>query len=77
MDSRLVNKYISFVDDISNIYKYDNNIKHLLYLIVPAFVSKYSIYDYMIINIEMFNGTILSILNILKSIIGNFGRILQ
>ena len=44
MDSRLVDKYISFVDEISNIYGYDNNIKHLLYLIVPAFVTKYSIY---------------------------------
>ena len=44
MDERLVHKYISFVDEISNIYQYDGNIKHLLYLIVPAFVTKYSIY---------------------------------
>ena len=44
MDSRLVDKYISFVDKISQKYQYDNNITHLLYLIVPAFVSKYSIY---------------------------------
>lgn len=44
MDERLVHKYISFVDEISNIYQYDGNIKHLLYLIVPAFVTKYTIY---------------------------------
>ena len=44
MDSRLVNKYISFVNEISNINEYDSNIKHLLYLIIPAFVTHYSIY---------------------------------
>ena len=44
MDDRLVFKYVSFVDEISNRYQYDSNIKHLLYLIIPAFVTKYSIY---------------------------------
>ena len=44
MDDRLVFKYVSFVDEISNNYQYDSNIKHLLYLIIPAFVTKYSIY---------------------------------
>ena len=44
MDERLVRKYVSFVDEISNIYQYDSNIKHLLYLIIPGFVTKYSIY---------------------------------
>ena len=44
MDSRLVNKYISFVDELSKMYQYDTNICHLLYLIIPAFVTKYSIY---------------------------------
>ena len=38
-----LNKYVSFVDEISNINEYDNNIKHLLYVIVPAFVVKYGI----------------------------------
>ena len=44
MDGRIVLKYISFVDEISLKYSYDDNIKHLLYLIVPAFISKYTIY---------------------------------
>lgn len=38
-----LNKYIGFVDEISKSFLYDNNIKHLLYLIVPAFVYKYGI----------------------------------
>ena len=41
MDARLIDKYISFVDMISNNYQYNSNIRHLLYLIVPAFVEKY------------------------------------
>ena len=36
-----LNKYIVFVNKISDYYNYDNNIKHLLYLIVPGFVAKY------------------------------------
>ena len=39
----LIDRYISFVDTISNKYHYESNIKHLLYLIVPAFVIKYDI----------------------------------
>lgn len=35
------NKYILFVNDISEVFKYDINIRHLLYLIVPAFIVKY------------------------------------
>ena len=41
MDARLVNKYIPFVDNIASEYQYNANIRHLLYLIVPAFVEKY------------------------------------
>lgn len=41
MDARLVNKYISFVDRISDSYQYPANIRHLLYLIIPAFIEKY------------------------------------
>lgn len=32
-----------FIDRISNEYNYDNNIRHLLYVIIPAFVIKYGI----------------------------------
>ena len=38
----LINNYIPFVDEISNKYNYDTNIKHLLYVIVHAFIAKYS-----------------------------------
>ncbi len=38
-----LNKYISFVNNICDKYKYDSNIRHLLYLIVPVFVYKYGI----------------------------------
>ena len=44
MDSKLVHRYFSFVEDISEKYGYDSNIKHLLFLIIPAFVKKYSIH---------------------------------
>ena len=37
------NKYVNFVDKISSFFKYEDNIRHLLYLIVPAFVLKYGI----------------------------------
>lgn len=30
-----------FIENISNINNYDNNIKHLLYIIIPAFIIKY------------------------------------
>ena len=43
MNNKLVNKYIQFIDEISQKNKYDSNIKHLLYLIIPAFISKYTI----------------------------------
>lgn len=41
--NNFLNKYIDFVDKISSLYDYDSNIRHLLYLIVPAFVTKYDI----------------------------------
>ena len=41
MDVRLVNKYIPFVDRISDSCQYPANIQHLLYLVIPAFIEKY------------------------------------
>lgn len=38
-----LNKYILFVDEISSLYNYSDNISHLLYLVVPAFVFKYDL----------------------------------
>ena len=32
-----------FIDKISDSYGYDNNIRHLLYVIIPAFIIKYGI----------------------------------
>ncbi len=39
----LIDRYISYVDKLSDKFSYASNIKHLLYLIVPAFVIKYGI----------------------------------
>lgn len=38
-----LNKYLLIVDSISEENNYDDNIKHLLYLIMPAFVIKYGV----------------------------------
>lgn len=38
-----IKKYKQFVDEISLKYNYTNNISHLLYVIVPAFVFKYGL----------------------------------
>lgn len=43
MNEQLINKYINIVDEISIKYNYTDNIKHLLYIIIPAFVIKYGI----------------------------------
>lgn len=42
MDNNLiVAKEKPVIDEISNKYNYDSNIRHLLYLIIPAFIIKY------------------------------------
>lgn len=41
---------MSVVDEISLKYNYDNNIKHLLYLIIPAFITKYKYKEKLIID---------------------------
>ena len=41
--NELLNKYIEFTNRICDEKKYPNNIKHVLYLIIPAFVIKYGI----------------------------------
>lgn len=41
--NQFLDKYISFVDKISTKFNYEDNIRHLLYLIVPAFVAKYDL----------------------------------
>lgn len=42
MDSNLViQKEKDFIDQISDKYDYDDNIRHLLYIIIPAFIIKY------------------------------------
>ena len=47
LDQKIINllfkNYVSFIDDISKEYDYNDNIKHLLYIIVPAFVAKYGV----------------------------------
>ena len=41
MNDRIIERYSKLVEDISLKYNYDSNIKHLLYLIIPAFSIKY------------------------------------
>ena len=44
MDSNLViEREKPYIDDICNRYGYDSNIRHLLYIIIPAFIIKYGI----------------------------------
>lgn len=44
MDSNtLIEKEKNFIDSISDMYGYDSNIRHLLYLIIPAFIIKYGL----------------------------------
>lgn len=39
--NEFLSKYSSFVDKIASIYNYENNLKHVLYIMVPSFVIKY------------------------------------
>lgn len=43
MNPKLVQKYFPLVKEISSKYQYDSNITHLLYLIIPAFITKYTL----------------------------------
>ncbi|MBR4261909.1 MAG: hypothetical protein IKQ35_00910 [Bacilli bacterium] len=51
-----LNKYIDFVNNISNNNNYQENIKHVLYLIIPAFVVKYG-FKYENLILKAFNET--------------------
>ena len=51
MDSNLINRYKDIVISIKNKYNYDNNITHLLYIIIPAFIYYYKYNEKMIIDI--------------------------
>ena len=37
----LFNYYVPVVDNICSDLGYDNNIKHLLYIVIPTFIAKY------------------------------------
>lgn len=50
----IINKYKKIVDDISEKYNYDKNLKSILYIIIPAFIIKYGINNENII-INTFN----------------------
>ena len=43
MNPKLIERYIPFITNLSTKYQYSSNITHLLYLIIPAFISKYSL----------------------------------
>lgn len=42
-NNRIIEREKDFIEKISNKYDYDSNIKHLLYLIIPAFIIKYGL----------------------------------
>jgi len=41
--NEFLDKYIAFVNDLCEKKKYPNNLRHVLYLIVPAFIIKYGL----------------------------------
>ena len=41
--NEFLNKYIEIINNLSTKYNYPSNIRHVLYLIIPAFVIKYGI----------------------------------
>lgn len=41
--NEFLNKYIDFTNKLSDKFNYSTNIKHVLYLIIPAFIIKYGI----------------------------------
>ena len=44
MDSnKLIEKEHKYIDMICDKFNYDSNIRHLLYIIIPAFIIKYGI----------------------------------
>ena len=49
MNKELINRYINIINSISITNNYDNNIKHLLYLIIPAFITKYKYKEQLIL----------------------------
>lgn len=61
LNKQLIEKYTPFIEQLSNKYKYDNNIKHLLYLIIPAFILKYKYKEQLIL--DTFNNTPIIISN--------------
>ena len=42
-NNKIIEREKSIIDNICNNYGYDSNIKHLLYIIIPAFIIKYGI----------------------------------
>ena len=44
MDANLILKREKeFIDKVCNQYRYDSNITHLLYIMIPAFIIKYGV----------------------------------
>mgnify|MGYP003291744111 FL=1 len=51
----IINKYKSITDELSSNYNYPENIRHLLYIIIPAFIIKYNLENERII-IDIFKN---------------------
>lgn len=49
--NQILNKYILFTNNLCEKNNYPNNVRHVLYIIIPAFVMKYGLkYENMILN---------------------------
>jgi len=75
--NEFLNKYINFVDDISFKYKYEENIRHLLYIVIPAFVIKYGINNENVV-LKCFENVRIHISKIENKVItASFNRVLK
>ena len=55
---QLFNRYVDFVNSLSDYNSYNNNIKHLLYIIIPSFIYKYGVENEKVI-LDCFSKTLI------------------
>ena len=55
---QLFNRYVDFINRLSDYNRYNNNIKHLLYIIIPSFIYKYGVENEKVI-LDCFSKTLI------------------